>query len=146
MWLIWSDSEQRHRGLGHGWQYPAKPWSLLHRVAYWIDCFGIPLCSTVPGIPSFWNMGLGKMNKPVLIIAPPGSHHIACGKPPLPLNKIGESLPHWQNFCLTTAQWLLKNCPAPAPAPSTVTNTTRVRQETNVLPFELERWGREGSW
>ena len=64
----------------------------------------------------------------------------------IPSHSLRKAFPHWENFCMTTAQRLLKNCPSPAPAPATVTNTTRVRQGANAydLTFELEGWGGGG--
>ena len=146
MFLTWSDSEQRHHAeaLAMGDSIQPSLDLIFHRVPYWIDCFGIPLCSIVPGIPSLWNMGLEKMNKPAMSIVLPGripSHSLRKAATSPQQNR-GVS-PLLAKFLSDTAQRLLKHCLAPAPASTTVTNTTRVRQGANAndLTFELEAWG-----
>ena len=134
-------------GFGHGWQYPAKPWSDLSSSSLLDWLLWNTAVQYCTGIPSLWNMGLEKMNKPAMSIVLPGripSHSLRKAVTSPQQNR-GVS-PSLANFCLTTAQRLLKNCPSPAPAPATVTNTTRVRQGANAsdLTPELEGWGGGG--
>ena len=134
-------------GFGHGWQYPAKPWSDLSSSSLLDWLLWNTAVQYCTGIPSLWNMGLEKMNKPAMSIVLPGRipSHSLRKDVTSPQQNRGVS-PSLSNFCLTTAQRLLKNCPSPAPAPATVTNTTRVRQGANAsdLTFELEGWGGGG--
>ena len=58
-------------GFGHGWQYPAMPWSNLSSSSLLDWLLWNTAVQYCTGIPSLWNKGLEKMNKPAMSIVLP---------------------------------------------------------------------------